>query len=139
MKTFYWAILTALVWGFVPIIEKIGLNKIDPLVGLFYRSLGILLGIGILVVFKTSAIKASIASCPQGWLYLMTGGFLASFVGQILFYHALKSGEASKVVAIAASYPLLSFVLGVLILGEKITVAKACGVLSILVGVFFLK
>jgi len=139
MKPYLWAILTALTWGCVPLIEKIGLVKIEPIIGLFYRSMGVIIGITLLLIFHGQAIKTSLTQLPTGAAFLVVGGFLASVVGQMFFYHALKSGEASRVVPISAAYPLITFVLGVLFLHEKITWAKAGGIACIMAGVFLLK
>ena len=138
MNSFIWAVLTALTWGCVPLIEKMGLMKVEPLVGLFYRSLGVIVGITVLIIFKGPAIKNSFAHLQDGMAYLILGGFLASFVGQIFFYSALKSGEASKVVPISGAYPLVSFILGILFLSEKVTLAKISGVGLVLIGVVLL-
>lgn len=139
MNPFTWALLTALVWGFVPVIEKFGLAKVAPLVGLFYRSLGVIVGIILLWAFQSKDIRASFSSFHPGLLYLMGGGLLASVIGQICFYFALKNGEASRVVPLAAAYPLITFILGLIFLGEKITWAKVIGILCIIAGVGFLK
>lgn len=138
MKTLIWAILTALIWGGVPIIEKIGLMKAPAMVGLFYRSLGVMIGITVLLMMQSQEIRASFRNFDGRMIYLILGGFLASFLGQIFFYHALKSGDASRVVPVSGSYPLITFLLGVLILGEKFTLAKAGGVALVVVGVFLL-
>ena len=137
MKPYYWAILTAVVWGCVPALEKLGLSKIPVLPGLFYRSLGVLLGAIIIFAFKFSQIK-EIALSGGGWAYLIIGGFLASFVGQLLFYNALKHGEASRVVPVAAAYPLVSFIIAVVLLGEKLTIAKTGGLVCVILGVILL-
>lgn len=139
MTPFVWALLTAFVWGFVPIIEKMGLLKMAPMVGLFYRSLGVVLGIAILFAFEGKNIRASFGDFHPGMLYLVAGGLLASVVGQVFFYFALKSGEASKVVPLAAAYPLVTFVLGMIFLGEKVTAMKAAGMGFVVLGIFFLK
>jgi len=139
MKPYIWAILTALTWGCVPIIEKIGLTKVTPFVGLFYRCVGVIIGIIILMFFKWQAISASFKEVPQGIFYLILGGFLASVVAQAFFYNALKTGAASKVVPISATYPLIAFVLGLIFLGEKLTMAKAGGMFFVLLGIMLLK
>ena len=139
MTPFYWAVLTALTWGVVPIMEKIGLMKIEPQVGLFYRCLGVLVGVTLLFFYDSKNIRESFSQLHPGMLCLLAGGFLASVVGQIFFYRALKAGESSMVVPIAAAYPLFTFILGVLILGEKFTFAKAAGLVCILAGVVLLK
>ena len=139
MAAYIYAILTAVVWGCVPMIEKMGLMKIPPMVGLFYRCMGVIVGIILLLLLKGRDIRHSLADLHAGMLFLVIGGFLASVVGQLLFYHALKEGEASRVVPLAAAYPLVSFLLGVIILNEKVTLAKAGGILCILAGVLLLK
>lgn len=139
MKPYFWALLSAVIWGCAPILEKLGLVKIPVFTGIFYRSLGVLLGALILILFKFGAFKESVTSLPQGWGYLVAGGLLASVVGQIFFYHALKGGEASLVVPVAATYPLISFLLGILFLGEKVTWAKSFGLGFVLFGIFLLK
>ena len=138
MKPFWWALLTALVWGCVPVLEKLGLAKIPALAGIFYRSLGVVLGVVLLFFFQFPEIKKTFAHVPQGFWYLIAGGFLASFVGQFFFYNALKNGEASKVVPLAATYPLVAFIIGILVLGEKLTLLKAGGIAFVILGVILL-
>ena len=138
MSAFLWAILAGCVWGVVPILEKVGLTRTSPFVGLFYRSLGVVLGVLLLgtVILKPEEIKAVDV---RSALILILSGLLASFVAQVMFYHGLKIGEVSKVVPIAGTYPLIAFVLGVLVLGESLTTAKVIGMILILTGVYLLR
>ncbi len=138
MNAFWWAILTAVIWGCVPLLEKSGLVKTTPFVGLFYRSLGVIIGICILSLFmvKPQELKAIDLKSAS---FLILGGFLASFVAQICFYHSLKVGEISRVVPVSGTYPLIAFLLGVLLLGEAMTLSKLVGVSLIVAGVIFLK
>ena len=138
MNAFIWAILASFIWGVVPLLEKLGLQKVDPLVGLFYRCFGVLIGILFLFLFilKPEQIKSvEIKSISL----LILGGFLASIVAQICFYYGLKYGEVSRIVPIAGSFPLVAFMLGVLFLGESISFLKISGVLSIILGIWALK
>ena len=64
---------------------------------------------------------------------------MGAIVGNICYYHALKTGEVSKVVPIAGSFPLISFILGLLFFSETITPAKLCGVVCIILGVALLR
>ena len=138
MNHFYWAILAACIWGVVPIFEKMGLNNVSPFVGLFYRSLGVILGLMFLGIgfLKTDALKHVDLKTVS---LLVLSGFLASFVAQICFYHGLKLGEVSKVVPIAGSFPLISFLLGVLIFKETVTPYKIAGIVFIVSGIWLLK
>lgn len=118
--------------------EKVGLTKTQPVAGLFYRCLGVVIGFVILSCFmlKPEQIKS------VDWrsaLLLTAGGFIASFAAQFTFYHSLKIGEMSRVVPISGSYPLISFLLGIFILGESFTPAKFTGVVLITLGIWVLK
>lgn len=138
MNAFWWAILTACIWGVVPILEKLGLAKVDPFVALFYRCLGVLLGLLFLGIFivKPNDLKAV---SPRAIIMLICAGFLASFVAQITFYHGLKIGEVSRVVPIAGMYYLIAFILGIFLLGETLTIVKGLGILLITAGVWLLR
>ena len=138
MSAYKWALLTALVWGVVPVLEKTGLGKVEPLTGLFFRCCGVLLGLFLLgvVILRPQQIKSV---DPSSALILVLSGFLASFVAQMAFYHGLKIGDVSRVVPVAASFPMIAFVLGVLFLGESFSILKLAGMGLVLAGVWLLK
>ena len=138
MSAFLWAVLTACIWGFVPILEKIGLAKVQPMVGLFYRCLGVVLGVLLLGFFVLKPAEIKNVDMRSVTL-LVLAGFLASFAGQLMFYHALKLGDVSKIVPISGAYPFLTFLLGVIILGEAMTPAKIVGVVFVVLGIWFLR
>ena len=138
MNAFVWAMLTACVWGIVPVLEKMGLTKVEPFVALFYRCLGVVIGIVLLGTFivKPEELKAvSLKSI----LLLVLSGFLASFVAQITFYHGLKIGHVSKMVPLSGTYPLIAFVLSILICREPVTLSKIFGIILIVSGVWMLR
>ncbi len=138
MSAFLWAVIAAAVWGVAPVIEKAGLARFNPMVGLFYRSCGVALAWIFLGAALAGTSRLKFADLKTGWI-LALGGFLASFVGQIAFYNALKTGEVSRVVAVAGAYPLLTFLLGITLFGESISLTKMAGVLCIVAGVWILK
>ena len=133
MNGFYFAIITAVVWGIVPIMEKMGLASIMPLSGLLIRSCGVIIGAVVLAVFNREVVSLALKADIKTVL------FLASILGQIFFYNALKTGEASKIVPIAGTYPLVSFLIGIIFLGESFTFVKAAGVMFVIAGLFLLR
>ena len=139
MRPFYFAIMAALVWGIAPIVEKAGLANIAPLSGVIVRSFGVLIGAVILVIFNNDALIAALKANPKTMLFLALGGIIASILGQIFFYNAIKQGEVSKMVPIAATYPLVSFLLGLLLFGESFTIFKGLGIGFVILGVFLLR
>lgn len=138
MSAFWWALLTAGIWGIVPLMEKLGLGQAPPAAGVIVRSLGVMAGLAVmsLAAAPWGAVRA--LSWPSVAL-LAGGGFLASFVGQLAFYHALKTGQLSQVTPVAGAYPLVAALLGWLVLREPLTGARVLGVLCIVAGTVLLR
>ena len=138
MSAFLWALLTASIWGVVPLMEKIGLGSTSPTVGVMVRSLGVVAG---LVVFGCWWSPWA-AMRTLGWrsiVLLAGGGLLASFIGQLAFYRALKTGTISQVTPVAGAYPLVAALLGWGLLREPITGPRILGVACVVVGVMLLR
>jgi len=138
MTAFLWALLTAGIWGLVPLMEKVGLSASAPTVGVVVRSFGVVLG---LVCFGWMlAPWSALRTLPWSSLALLAGGgFLASFVGQLAFYQALKSGTVSQMTPVAGAYPLVAALLGWWVLREPLTVSRLIGVVCVVIGVVLLR
>ena len=138
MEAFLLALLTALIWGFVPFLEKVGLSSVHPTAAYLIRSSGVFLGVVIVVAFTPHASSLGKVGVKSITL-LVLAGILAGFVAQIVFYKALKLGEISRIIPIVNCSPLFTFLLGWLFLGEEVTVSKAIGILLVLGGLFLLR
>ena len=138
MTAWMWALLAAAAWGTAPLIEKAGLQRVAPMTGLFFRSLGVAVGLVFLGLFTVKPQEIRSADARSIFL-LMSAGIVASIIGQTFFYNGLKTGEVSRLVPISASYQLIAFILGVILLGESLTPVKAAGAALIMLGVWFLK
>ena len=138
MNAFTWAILASLMWGIVPLFEKLGLQGVRPIVGLFYRCLGVTIGLLLLGLFMVKPEEIKSVEL-RSVVLLVLAGFIASFVGQICFYNSLKVSEVSRVVPIAGSFPLIAFMLGVIFLGESVNLHKLIGALLVIIGIWMLK
>ncbi|MBI1991710.1 MAG: EamA family transporter [Candidatus Omnitrophica bacterium] len=138
MSAFLWALLTAAIWGVVPLLEKLGLGSASPAVGVMVRSFGVVVGM-LLFGWLWSPWSALRSVSWSSILLLGSGGLLASFVGQFAFYHALKSGAISQVTPVAGAYPLVAALLGWWVLREPLTMSRLLGVGLIVAGVFLLR
>ncbi len=138
MSAFLWAVVTACIWGVVPLMEKIGLGQAPPTVGVMVRSLGVVAG---LLVFGWIWSPWAAMMSMSWWsiLLLASGGFLASFVGQMAFYQALHSGAISQVTPVAGAYPLVAALLGWIVLREPLTMTRGLGVVCVVIGVLLLR
>lgn len=64
---------------------------------------------------------------------------MASLLGQLAYYYALKYSEASKVVPVSSSFPLFTLILAFLFLHENITFKKILGTLLVILGIILIR
>ena len=132
------AILTAVCWGLAPLLARAGLAQVDPVAGLIVRTLTvtvILVIVGIAGGYFHQIVQA-------GWRplsLLAAEGILASLIGHFAYFLALKTGVASRVVPLAATFPLFALLGAVFLLNERLTPVKAAGTLLIVLGVMLVR
>lgn len=131
-------VATTLLWGTTPIIEKIGLTKVDPLIGVTVRSAVVTVGL-FLLTFLLGRGRALIELDGKSFLIFAASGVMAGLLGMWTYYSVLKIGATSKIVPIAASYPLVTALLSVLILKEGVTLPRIIGTALIVSGIWFVK
>ena len=130
--------LTAILWGATPVLEKIGLGKVDPITGVTIRSIAVTLALIIYLVFS-GKIKGILSTDPKAIVIFSITGIMAGLLGMVTYFAALKRAPASQVVPIAAIYPLVAAILSVIILGEKVTPLRVTGTVLIITGVWFVQ
>lgn len=133
---FTYAVLTSLLWGCIPVLEKTGVQGMDNLfAAALLRASGAIMGAVLIPVFSPSALKAIVSAPPKAYVCLMAAGFLGSFVGQLTNLNALKLGDVTKVVPVTASWPLLAMIAAFILLGEPVTAKKIGAVVLVVSGV----
>jgi transporter family protein len=131
-------IVTALLWGITPIIEKIGLAKVDPFIGVTIRSSIVTVGLFILT-FLLGKGRALMEVDGKSFLIFGTSGVMAGLLGMWTYYIVLKMEPTSKIVPIAACYPLVTALLSILILNEGVTIQRVMGTALIVAGIWLVK
>lgn len=131
-------IITALLWGITPILEKMGLGKVDPLIGVTIRSTIATAGLFFLT-FLLGKGKALMEVDGKSLLLFSMSGLMAGLLGMWTYFAVLKMEATSKIVPIAASYPLVTAVLSFFILKEGLTLPRVIGTVLIVVGIWFVK
>jgi transporter family protein len=131
-------IVTALLWGTTPIIEKIGLAKVDPLIGVTIRSTIVTAGLFILT-FVLGKGKSLMEVDGKSFLIFGASGVMAGLLGMWTYYTVLKAEPTSKIVPIAACYPLVTVLLSALILKEGVTISRLIGTVLIVSGIWLVK
>ena len=138
MNVFVLLLLTAILWGSSPILEKMGLRSSTPLIALTIRSLGVSL-ILLITLACLGKLKEVIAVDAKTAIIFIASGTMAGLLGMWTYFGALKAGATSKIVPIAACYPLITAFLSILILKENVTLVRLIGTLLIIAGIWLVK
>ena len=134
MRSVIFAFLAMLCWGIGPILAKTGLVSMEPFSALTIRSVSVavvLLAAGLLTGKMTALSHVDFRAAS----FMMGEGILAAFLGQIAYFYALKTGEASVITPIAAAFPIVTLILAVILLGENFSAQKLAGSVLIVAGV----
>lgn len=138
MNYYFLALMAAFLFGLAPIFGKLGLEGVNPALALCVRSFvisGIMLGWLVLNKDLSPLVDVSMSS----WVFIALEGICAALLGQLFYYYALKSGEPSVVVPLIAVFPLFTFIIATIFLGDKITLSKVIGIFMIVFGVVLLR
>ncbi len=122
--------------GITSILAKCGIKKTDATVATAVRTI---------VVFLFSWLMVFIAGSQdqigniggKTFLFLILSG-LATGASWLCYFKALQIGDINKVVPVDKSSTVLTIILAFLFLHEKISPAKAAGVILIAVGTFLM-
>jgi transporter family protein len=131
-------IATTLLWGSTPILEKIGLAKVDSLIGVTVRSAIVTAGL-FLITFLMGKGRELIELDGKSVLLFGASGVIAGLLGMWTYYGALKVEATSKIVPIAACYPLVTALLSILVLKEGVTFQRVIGTMLIVSGIWLVK
>jgi len=131
---FFYALMVMLCWGIAPIFAKTGLSKLPPLTAIVFRNTFIII-MFISALVLSGQTKTLFNSDLKSVFLILAEALFAGLLGQYFYYKAVKVWEASRVVPIVGAYPLVSFIIAVFFLSEKITLAKSLGAVFVVIGV----
>ena len=138
LTTIGFLLITMALWGSTPLLEKLGLKEVDPLMGIFIRSLVITVLLFVVYLF-TGRLHELTKISLRNFTLFSASGIMAGLVGMWTYYYVLKAGMTSKIVPIAASYPLITAILSILVLGENVTVQRLIGIVLTIFGIILIK
>ncbi len=130
------ALLSALFAALTGILAKLGMEDVDSNLCTAIRT-AVVLVMAWGIVFAAGKQAGLGEITRRGWLFLVLSG-LATGLSWLCYFRALQLGEASKVIPIDKFSVVLSLILAVLVLGEKVTAAKAAGCALITLGTLVL-
>lgn len=128
----FWAILSAVFAALTAIFAKVGVAGINADLATLIRTLIILALIGAIVA-ATGQWQSPSSISTRSWIFLVLSG-LATGASWLCYFRALKIGEAAKVAPIDKLSVLLVAVIGVIFLGERLSIPNWIGIALIAAG-----
>jgi drug/metabolite transporter (DMT)-like permease len=72
------------------------------------------------------------------YFYFMVAGFLNYFLGRTLYYSSFRFISVTQSTSISSTYPLISIVFAITVLGEKLALHQLMGIGFTLSGIYLL-
>lgn len=128
------AFLGMICWGVAPIFAKIGLSNINPMAGLAIRTM--FAGAFVVSWVFIGGLYNEVKVIPLNtWVFIAIEAILATLVGDLAYYAAIKNGDVSLVTIIMSSSPLITMLCAMIFLGEQITLLRMAGAACIVLGI----
>lgn len=128
----FWALLAALFAALTAVFAKVGVSTIDPDLATFIRTIVIVLLLGLIVLWKSSAARLSEIT-PRGMTFLVASG-IATGASWLCYFRALHLGDASKVAPVDKLSVVFVAVIAAFFLGEQLSLSGWTGVALIALG-----
>ena len=126
------AVLSAVFAALTSILAKIGIEGVNSNLATAIRTCVVVL-MAWVMVFLTDAQVGIGGISRRSWIFLILSG-LATGASWICYYKALQLGEASKVVPIDKMSVVITLILAVVFLHEKVNTKSIIGCVLITVG-----
>ncbi len=127
------ALMSAVLWGTIPIFVRKGLAHANASVAVL---LGLLASVPLLVlVFLLHPRSALQTISPQAALWFAAVGIMGPCLGRMFNYLGVARLGAARATPLINSSPLFTTVFALVFLGEQITLKILLGVLCIVAGV----
>lgn len=128
-----YALFGMLCWGLAPLFGKLGLSGVNPVTALSLRTMiaaTLVLGwlIGTRGYSEFSRIPALF------WVFIAIEAILATLVGDLAYFVALKNGNINSVTLIMACSPVVTVLLSYLFMGEVVSLRQLAGAAFITLG-----
>lgn len=132
MKGEILALISAVLWGFAPILDRYALlSGAQIYTALAVRALGALIA----MLFILSVLRGGLAVEAKAAVLLLIAGAIGGAIAMVFYYLALESVGASRTVPITAIYPMFTALFSFLLLSEPLSPKTIAGIAFIVLGV----
>lgn len=135
-----YALVAVLAWGLAPLFDKFLARELSPWTIVLIRTFAAMIIITVYAI--ASGAIAELRALPEKsispWLIIgaaVISALLGGLIGQMAHYQALSMADASRVVPITSTYPLIAALAAIAVYREPLTWPKIGGALLIVIGV----
>jgi len=118
-----YAVFTVLAWGVWGFCSKLASNYTRPRQTLLFQAVGVM-GFALLVL-TLERFRVEWSAAGFGWSF--AAGFV-NFLGFLAFFAAVEKGKVSTVISLSSLYPVVTIVLSLLFLHERISKREGLGI-----------
>jgi bacterial/archaeal transporter family protein len=130
LKIWYlYAVMTVVMWGLWGVFSKLASNYAKPRQALLFQTAGVIAFAVAVLAIEKFQIEWSL----PGFTWAALGGFLA-FIGFLTFFAALEKGKSSTVVTLSALYPMVTILISIVFLHERLTTRQGIGIVFALIA-----
>ncbi|MEA3402481.1 MAG: DMT family transporter [Armatimonadota bacterium] len=137
---FTYALICVLAWGLSPVFDKFLSQELSPWAIVLMRTF-----VGLIIITAYAIGTGAVGELRQVWdntvpWWMLVGAvimsaLLGSLIGQVAYYYAMAGADASRVVPITSTYPLVAAVATIIVYREPLTPHKIAGAVLIVAGV----
>jgi drug/metabolite transporter (DMT)-like permease len=131
-RALFWTIATLISWGIWAVLAKEIGDALSPSQSQVLSTIGLLPLLAALALIKQPPVAAN----RRRGIALAFASGVVSCIGNIPYYAALGGGNAATIVPLAALYPLVTVLLAVVLLKERLNRIQVCGVLLSLAAIY---
>jgi bacterial/archaeal transporter family protein len=133
----FWSLATILAWGAWGAVSKVASGGVDADTNQIFYTLG-LIPLVLVVMLRSSRLGEKRPGRRTGIAWAFLTGILGG-TGNIAFFHALViGGKASIVVPATALFPLVTVILAVMLLHERVSAQQKIGLVLALGAIYLL-
>lgn len=133
---FVFALLSAIFAALTSILAKVGINGVNSNLATAIRTVVVVI-MAWGMVYLTNAQNGISGISRKSWIFLILSG-LSTGASWLCYYRALQIGEASKVVPVDKLSVVITIILAVIFLHEKLTIKSLIGCGRITIGTLFM-
>ena len=128
---FVFALLSAIFAALTSILAKVGINGVNSNLATAIRTVVVVI-MAWGMVYLTNAQNGISGISRKSWIFLILSG-LSTGASWLCYYRALQIGDASKVVPVDKLSVVITIILAVVFLHEKLTIKSliGCGLITI--------